>query len=220
MLVSNPLSANFNKISPAPENVASIQKQLNTKKDFEQMVADLQQGANLGDINSLFYLGVIYFNGVDLADGTKTEINQHKARELLLKAITLGSRESAAFLMAKYLESKDEVGMTNTVKIIQNSSSNISDKDYFSMMLASFILDYNISSAEAVEVATKWLYEVEKKRPTPKMQLILAFMYQKLQNMDAANFYLNKSCAHKEMKETCEQINKLGSQNEQSCQKF
>ncbi|MBW6487554.1 hypothetical protein [Sulfurimonas sp.] len=222
LLLSTTLFASFNSLNNdvLTNNSSVTQKELNTKKDFDKMITDLKQGASLGDVNSLFYLGFIYFEGVELKDGTKTKTDKEQAKELLNKAISLGSKEAAAFLMAKSLELKDVEMMTKTTKSIQASSVPTMEKDYFSMMLASFILDYNVSSANSIEVAAKWLYEAEKKRPTPKMQLILAFMYQKLQNMDAANFYLNKSCTHEEMKETCEQIKKLGSQDEQSCQKF
>jgi DNA-binding XRE family transcriptional regulator len=86
------------------------------------------------------------------------------------------------------------------------------------MFLAGYILDTQADSGHAIEVATKWMYEAEKKRPNPKMQFLLAFMYQKLNNEQAGNYYLNKSCSHESLREQCRQF-KEGLKNETSCSK-
>lgn len=197
---------------------SSVQKELKTKKDFEQMLRDLKKGAKLGDMASLFYLGFIYYDGITLDDGTKIEADRLQAKKNLLEAISLGSKEAAALLVAKEIESKKTEEVVITLSAIQNSNVSVIDKDYFSMVLAGYVLDFDITDANAIEVATKWLYEAEKKRPTPKMQLLLAYIYKKLGNLDAANMYLNKACSHSEMKETCEKIMEMESANEQTCQ--
>lgn len=215
------LSANFNTLNSSGVPNPTAQKELNSKKDFDQMVKDLYNGANVGDIASLFYLGFIYYDGITLNDGTKIEPKKQEARNFLLKAISLGSKEAAAFLIAKELEEKNIESFTSVIKAVQTSSIAKADKDYFTTILAGYILDYNILDSSAIEVSTKWLYEAEKKNPTPQMQFVLAFLYQKLQNIDAANYYLNKSCSNIEMKDMCEKIKQMEEiQDEQSCQKF
>lgn len=200
------------------------QKALNTIQDYNSMVADLKQGAALGDSDSNFYLGFVYLSGITLKDGTIIKPNITEGTSILLNAISLGSAKALSVLAAKSIENADVVTLSETVKVAQSTDSiDIENKDYYSLLLASLILDKNSNEAIPIETATKWLFEAEKKRPTPKMQYILASMYAKLQNMNAANYYLNKSCSNtqldEQMQHMCKQFAGDGGTNEETCQK-
>ncbi len=187
------------------------QKELNNINDYNSMVKDLKQGITLGNLDSIFYLGVVYLNGVTLKDGTVVEKDEINGRGLLFKAIKQGSLKSLGVLAAKSISSLDISTFSTAVKIAQQSKFiNISDKDYYSLMLASLILDADSNDANAIEITTKWIYEAEKKRPTPKLQFILASIYSKLGNINAANYYLNKSCSDKSMAKMCQEFKDTG----------
>lgn len=187
------------------------QKELNNIYDYNSMVKDLKQGVSLGNLDSIFYLGVVYLNGVTLNDGTVVEKDEISGRGLLFQAINQGSLKSLGVLAAKSIGSLNISTFSTAVKIAQQSKYiNIADKDYYSLMLASLILDTDSNDANAIEITTKWIYEAEKKRPTPKLQFILASIYSKLGNINAANYYLNKSCSDKSMAKMCQTFRDTG----------
>jgi TPR repeat protein len=211
-------------ISTNKQEQAPNQKELNNLQDYNSMIEDLKQGAALGDADSNFYLGFVYINGVTLKDGTVVPAKVQEGKIILLHAISIGSTKALGVLAAKSIESSSVEQLTEAVKTAQLSDGiNIENKDYYTLMLASLILDKNSDDANAIEVATKWIYDAEKKRPTAKMQYILASMYAKLQNIDAANYYLNKSCLDPQMNGLCQQFRSDsidGGKSEQTCQKL
>lgn len=204
-------------------NQDTSQKEI-TKESLNEMIGDLKQGVALGDINSMFYLGFLYFNGATLKDGTLIKADKTQGLNLLFRAISLGSINALSVLTQKSLEESDILTLTQAVKVAQNSNNiDLEDKDYYSMMLASTVLDKNIQEADSIEVATKWLYEAEKKRPNAKMQYILASMYAKLGNQNAADYYLNKSCIDPTMESVCSQYksnNSDSSSDAKTCPNF
>ena len=201
LLNANPIGSNSLNLG---EVNSKSQKSLNTIKDYNSLINDLKQAASLGDTNSIFYLGVVYLNEVTLRDGTKIQADKVKAMKFLNKAVSLGSEKALSIVAAYCIKDLDVKSMTHTVKIVQQSPTfNTSDKDYYSMMLASLILDTSSLESNSIEVATKWLYKAEKIRPTYKMQYLLASLYSRIKNEKAANYYLNKSCQAKEMASIC-----------------
>jgi len=209
LILSNILFLNASTDIYAMNNKSPMQKELNDLKSYKQMINDLKNSSTLGDVDSMFYLGFVYLNGAKLKDGTQIKGSIEKAYSILMKATKIGSDKSAALLIKYSLENNDLTLLKEVVKSIQTSKNyTLKDKDYYSQILASFILDSRSNDGDAIEIATKWLYNAEKKRPTYKMQFILASMYQKLGNMTAANYYLNKSCSNPHMKMKCSSYKK------------
>lgn len=211
---------NADNIDKGIQNNDGSQKELKTKTDLERMRADLARGAQLGDAESTFFLGYTYLNDMTFKDGSRVEKDTEKAKKLLEKAIKLGSNKAAAALINNNFKEKNIKELADTVKKIQEASLiQNEDKDYYSMFLGSYILDTNSTDANAIETAMKWMYEAEKKRNNPKMQFIMAFVYQKLGNEAAANLYLNKSCTNDSMKSQCANFKIGATNNEQTCNK-
>ena len=209
------------RIETLSSNSGSGQKELNNISDYNEMIKDLKQAAMLGEKDSVFYLGFVYLNGVTLEDGTIIKPDVEKAKPILLVAISKGAPQALAVSFVKGMGLNDIEMITDALKAAQESPliSN-EDKDYYSMLLGSYILDSKTFDANALETSVKWLYETEKTRPTYKLQYILASLYQTMGNDKAANYYLGKSCGHPEMSNTCKQYISTGEKTESTCQKF
>ena len=198
------------------------QRKLNTINDYKELVSDLKKAIVIGDMRSKFWLGTLYYSGAKLKDGTVIKPQKEKGLSLLYSAITAGYTQAFSFLSIQYIKQKDVGKLSKIVKLAQESKEiSLTDKDYFSSLLASLILDTNSSDGVAIEVALKWLYQAEKKRPTPKMQFIIANMYNMLGNDAAAVMYLNKSCSNKSMETICGRYKRNPLQeNKSTCQNF
>lgn len=220
LMLSVNLYATEDFIGSVEQGNQVTQKKLNTIKDYKELIVDLKHGAALGDAKSLFWLGTIYYNGVNLKDGTRIKPQIKRSMPYFFDAIKKGSLQAFSFLSLKYIATSNVHNLSQIVKIAQNSTNiSLRDKDYFSSVLASLILDSKNGDSQAIETSMKWLYKAEQERPTPKMQFILANMYNMLGNTSAANMYLNKSCANESMKSLCRRYQLNGSKKDKSsCQ--
>ena len=224
LMASTISSSNTALIGTSDRKIKEQQKKLGSISDYREMIEDLKKGITLGDANSLFYLGVVYYKDMILLDGTKVKQQRDKAKKLLIDAIEQGNNKAVAFLVADAIQSKNINELVLAVRASQTSDmQNPNNKDYFSQLLASYILDNRINDAIAIETATKWLYEAEKIRPTAKMQFILASIYSMLKNKNAADYYLSKSCSSPSMQNMCKnflvQLNNQGVKDE-NCSEF
>lgn len=189
------------------ETSENTQRTLKTKKDLVDLINVLKQSATMGDTDSLVYLGTIYLNGITLSDGTKIPSEPKKGEQLLFRASKDGSVKAIIVMMTNFTKNKNVKLLTRVVEDAQkNSTIDLKTKDYYTMLLAGVLLDKNSDDGLALEVSTKWLFKAEKKRPSPKMQFILANLYNKMNNTEAANYYLNKSCSNPSMNLICKQF--------------
>lgn len=180
------------------------QKKLNSMQDYNQMVSDLKSSSIMGNNKATMLLGTLIYNGIKLDDGTIIQENKIAGSLILQDSIFNGSIDALALLVMKSMANNDIDIFKNTIKVMQESTIiDNANKDYYTTLFAGYVIDNNINDSLAIEVATKWLYEAEQVRPTYKIQYILSGMYRKLNNIDAANFYFNKSCQAIEMKDIC-----------------
>lgn len=206
----------------ASKSATTKQKSLNTIKDYRELVSELRKASAIGDIQSKTWLGGLYYLGTKLKDGTVIAPQRKRGTRLLYSSISGGSVQALSFLTMQYIHQKDVRSLTKIVKLAQESNEiSLKDKDYFTSILASLILDTKSGDGMSLEVALKWLYRAEKKRPTPKMQFILANMYNMMGNKNAATMYLNKSCLHPSMEKICRRYKQNPFQKkERTCQKL
>lgn len=195
--VSN-LNQSFNMEQQNQSNQEK-QKTIETKKDYDQFVKDMEDGILNGDNKaSPYYLGLLYLTDLDLKDGGRVEKNIPQAEKYLQIALDNQNYAASFNLAMIQIYKKDyDKGIFILGDTLSNLGTATKDNKNIKLFLAaayaSSVLQYKYENKEYIKKGIIYLNDVASKEQ-PTSLFLLANLYNADNNTKKADLLLSVAC--------------------------
>lgn len=127
-------------------------KGLGTSQSYEKAISYFQESASLGNSAGYYFLGLCYISG------NGVEKNIDKGKELMEKALSMGSEQAAGFISNDRIKAYDETALrsangVNSMTLVQGSFNKISNtaREKLSGIWTGELLCYDFSGKRIIE---------------------------------------------------------------------